>query len=222
MEKEIQKIYGRLLEHYGNQDWWPVRRSFKPGWFEICAGAVLTQNTNWGNVEKALDGLMQENIAGPSAIIKADPEKLKKAIRPSGFYNQKAERLKILSRLIFDFGIDNFSKKITRNKLLETKGIGNETADSILLYACNKPVFVVDAYTRRVFSRIGFVEEKWDYEKIRDFFERNLPVDIYLFKQFHALIVEHAKRMCRKEPLCRECCLLEVCGFGKKQISNPP
>ncbi len=222
MENEIQQICGRLLKHYGKQGWWPVRRSFEPEWFEVCIGAVLTQNTSWQNVEKALDGLVRENIITPSDIVKADSEKLKKAIKPSGFYNQKAERLKILSGLILDSGIDSFQQKIARERLLSAKGIGKETADSILLYACDRPFFVIDAYTRRIFSRIGIVEEKSEYEDIRTLFENSLEKNVDLYKEYHALIVGHAKQVCRKEPLCEKCCLLEICNYGKKQISNPP
>ncbi|MBI2676021.1 MAG: endonuclease III domain-containing protein [Candidatus Aenigmarchaeota archaeon] len=220
MKNRIQQIYGRLLKHYGKQDWWPVRRSFEPEWFEICVGAVLAQNTSWKNVDKALDGLMREGMTSPSAVLKADPDKLKKAIRPSGFYNQKAERLKILSTLILDSGIDNFQQKMTRESLLSARGIGKETADSILLYACDRPVFVVDAYTKRIFSRIGLMEEKLEYEKIRELFENAIEKDSGLFREYHALIVEHAKQTCGKEPLCRECCLLQVCKYGKGKANQ--
>ena len=204
---KLMKIYNDLLKIHGSQKWWPVKRNFKPGEWEICIGAVLTQNTAWGNVEIALDNIYDAKLLAPESIANANFRTIKKLIRPSGFFNQKAVRLKNFSRFVLSFGdFNDFKKNITREKLLKVNGIGRETADSILLYACGKPYFVIDAYTRRIFSRLGILNGNDNYEKIRGFFENNLPKDIELYKEFHALIVRHAKECCKKVP--NENCIL--------------
>jgi len=203
-------VYEKLKKEFGHQNWWPVKTGSR---FEICIGAILTQNTNWKNVEKALNNLIAAKALNPRIIAEMPKAKLEKLIRPSGFYKQKAERLKTFSN--FFLNKNNFYKNITREELLKVKGIGKETADSILLYACNKPFFVVDAYTKRSFSRIGLISEN-DYEKIRTIFEKNIPRDISFYKEFHALIVELSKKYCKKEPLCKPCPLNKICKHVKK------
>ena len=138
-----------------------------------------------------------------------DMSKLRRLIKPSGFFNQKAKRLKAFARYaIGNFGsVGNFLRNITREELLKVNGIGPETADAILLYACSKPYFVVDAYTKRIFSRLGIIEQSWKYEQVREFFENNLPKDVQIYQEFHALIVKHAKECCKK--VANENCILK-------------
>ena len=209
---DAMDIYRRLLNHFGKQDWWPVEHGFRPREFEIIAGAVLTQNTNWSNVRKALKRMERAGFLSPRAVAEAGSKQLEEAVRPSGFYRQKAERLKMLSQFIESFGsFGEFRKSVTREELLSLKGIGPETADSILLYALGRRVFVIDAYTRRIFSRLGF--RQWDsYEEWRKFFENEVLEDTGLYMQYHALIVEHAKMFCRKKPLCSSCPLADACA----------
>ncbi len=193
------KVYKDLLKHHGHQDWWPASRSFKPREWEVCIGAILTQNTAWGNVELALDNIYNARLLTVEDIAESDLRTLKKLIRPSGFFNQKSVKLRNLSRFVLSFGsFKNFKNKVTREQLLAINGIGPETADSIMLYACGKPYFVVDAYTRRIFSRIGVLDGNKNYEDIRKIFENNLPKDVELYKEYHALIVRHAKECCGK------------------------
>jgi endonuclease-3 related protein len=173
--------------------------------FEIIIGAILTQNTNWKNVEKAIFNLNKAKLVDINKIKKINKKKLASLIRPSGYYNQKAEKLKIVA----DFFSKN--KNPTREQLLEVKGIGPETADSILLYALNKPFFVVDAYTKRIFSRIGLCNGKCSYDELQKLFHKNLPKKTKLFNQYHALLVELGKNFCKKKPLCKECPLNKLC-----------
>jgi len=207
---ELMEIYELLLERFGEQEWWPMKRGFGPKEFEVCVGAILTQNTNWNNVEKSLKKMKEEKLTDVKAINKINPKKLEVVIRSSGFYKQKAKRLKEFAKIS---ARKNFYRNITREELLKINGIGTETADSILLYACDKPFFVVDAYTRRIFSRLGLIDEAMKYDEIRRFFEGNLPRDVDVYKEFHALIVELAKKHCKAKPSCEECLLREDCEY---------
>ena len=208
----IYPIYHRLLETYGPQGWWPAETPF-----EIVVGAILTQNTAWKNVEKAIENLKRANCLTPEKILNCPEERLKELIRSVGFYNQKTERLKIISHFILDSGgIERLRREplhLLREKLLSLKGIGRETADSILLYALDKPIFVVDAYTYRIFTRLGIWEGPFDYEGIRSLVEEEIST-VPDLKEFHALLVEHAKRHCRKKPICEGCPLKEVCAWS--------
>lgn len=207
---DLLNIYNKLLECFGRQDWWPMQRGFKPAGWEVYVGAVLTQNTNWGNVELALRNLKRAGLLSREDIRGVSKKRLAKLIRPAGYYNQKARKLKILA---------SFSGKPERESLLKLWGLGPETVDSILLYAHGKPFFVVDAYTRRVFSRMGFqLDAKTGYEEIRSIFESNLPRDTGLYREFHALIVELAKRHCRTRPLCKNCPLADECNKCTKSL----
>lgn len=215
------EIYELLMERYGLQQWWPVTPPGETGpvytggprtgkqRFEVAAGAVLTQNTAWSNAARAIEALNRERVMSPGKLSGLDEGRLARIIRPAGYYNQKAGRLKRLASFLEN------STDATRESLLELNGIGPETADSILLYAFGKPYFVVDAYTRRIFGRIGLVDEGTSYERIRSSFESSLPRSVKLYQEYHALIVEHAKLTCRKKPNCRECCLLRACRMGK-------
>jgi endonuclease-3 related protein len=184
-------------------------------------GAILTQNTSWANVERAIANLKRAKALSPKKLLEIDLEKLEQLVRPSGYFRQKAKRLKIYLQFFFAppilGSIPNMQKIETgemREMLLAVNGIGPETADSILLYALDKPVFVVDAYTRRIFSRLGLVPEKIGYEELRMFFEKSLPVSVALYNDYHAQLVALGNRYCKKRPLCRECPLfsLDRCG----------
>jgi endonuclease-3 related protein len=212
---KLQEIYEILLKHFGPQDWWPGDSPF-----EIMVGAVLTQNTNWTNVSKAIDNLKQENLLSFEKLHELEVELLAEKIRPAGYFNLKAKRLKNLLDFIdeeYDGSLEEmFAEDIIglREKILTVKGIGPETADSILLYAGHKPVFVVDAYTHRIFSRHSIIAEDEGYYEIQEYFSLSLPEDVKLFNEYHALIVQLGKEFCKKsKPLCSQCPLNELDGF---------
>lgn len=205
-----QQLHDRLLAAYGPQHWWPADSPF-----EVAVGALLTQNTNWQNVEKAIGGLKKAGLLEPEAIIRADNKTLETAVRPSGFFRQKAARLRILCRFWLDAGGDAGLKALgleqARKQLLKLNGIGPETADSILLYALDMPIFVVDAYTRRIASRLGLCPPDIGYHALQAYFHQRLPHDVTLFNELHALIVAHAKQHCRVRPGCAACPLATDC-----------
>ncbi|HTP65648.1 MAG TPA: endonuclease III domain-containing protein [Geobacteraceae bacterium] len=212
--EELIHIYEILLDRYGPRHWWPAETAF-----EVCVGAILTQNTNWKNVEKAIANLKREGLLSPASLRYVPVERLAEAIRPAGYYNVKSVRLKGFIFWLFDRfsgSLERMSREewpVLREELLAVKGIGPETADSILLYACGKPTFVVDAYTRRLLAGLGLITGKEGYEEVRALFMDNLPADVALFNEFHALIVQHAKEHCRKRPLCPGC-PLHFCPAG--------
>jgi endonuclease-3 related protein len=214
--KDLESIHGKLLEYFGRLRWWPVSNGFDPPAFEVCTGAILTQNTNWRNVEKALANMRLAGLTSPRSVAEAGKAALEKAVMPSGFYRQKSVRLKAFSGFVLSFGgFGRFARRVTREQLLGLNGIGPETADSILLYALGRPVFVIDAYTRRVFGRLGFVVGR-GYEEWRSFFEASLPHDAGLFGELHAQIVELAKAHCRKSPACGPCPLKGACRHADR------
>ncbi|MFH8080819.1 MAG: endonuclease III domain-containing protein [Candidatus Aenigmatarchaeota archaeon] len=215
------KIYKILLNFFGKQNWWPAETKF-----EVIVGAILTQQTSWRNVEKAINNLKAHQLLNPLSLKEVELRQLEKLIKPSGFYRVKAKRLKEFVKFLFekyDGNLENFlnlNKDILRKELLSIKGIGKETADSIILYAANKLTFVVDAYTIRIFNRLGLIKEE-EYEAVKEIFEKSLPKDLELFKEYHALIVELGKNVCKKKPKCMECPLNDICdyalnNFGKK------
>jgi len=193
-------IYEALLKHYGPQGWWPVAGSYHQGdygypkneeeTFEIIAGAVLTQNTAWTSVERALKNLRRIDALNPHKILALSLDVLKSAIRPAGFFNQKA----IYLREMADFFVGLKGRTPSRKELMSVKGVGNETADSILLYAYKRPEFVIDAYTKRIATALGLAERGAGYIELKDLFESNLPRDVAIYQEYHALLVEHAKR----------------------------
>lgn len=190
---DVFGIYQELFDQFGPQYWWPKHKGNKrPGFnprFEIIAGAVLTQNTAWKNVEKAIECLYENGLLDAEAVVRAPIRKLESCIRSSGYYRQKAKKLKITANFFLEH-----KKKPNREELLSLWGIGRETADSILLYAFNQPIFVVDAYTRRLLVANGQKKlSTADYDKIREYFETNLPRDYKLYNEFHALIVRWGK-----------------------------
>lgn len=199
-------VYEALRGFYGHQQWWPGETPF-----EVIVGAILTQNTAWANVEKAIGRLKQSGVLTPRRMREIPLRKLAALIRPSGYYNIKARRIKSFIRFLFetfDGNLNNmFSTEtgVLRDMLLGVSGIGPETADSILLYAGNKPVFVVDAYTRRIFGRLGLVRGGETYDDIQRFFMKHLPGDVQLYNDYHAQIVALGKDMCRPQPRCALC-----------------
>jgi endonuclease-3 related protein len=199
---DLLSIYKTLHTHFGPQGWWPADPGPLRQW-EVCVGAILTQNTNWKNVEKALVNLKQSKALSPYAIAKMRVSRLENLIRPSGFYKQKAKRLKEFAKffLLRNSNLD----KVTREDLLAINGIGRETADSILLYACGKPYFVIDTYTRRLLAKFEIAAGDEDYDELRTLFETNLPPRTKLYNEYHALIVALGKGMCKDVPCCGEC-----------------
>lgn len=200
-------FYKTLLEHYGPQEWWPAESPL-----EMIVGAVLTQNTNWQNVENALAALKQAGRLDFEALYAMPQEELANVIVPAGYYNLKAKRLKNLLHLVAtEYGGDvqallDDEPGESRRRLLEVNGVGEETADSILLYGGNHPVFVVDAYTHRVFHRHNLIEEECGYGEMQERLTENLPVDPSLYNEYHALIVKVGKEFCKKNrPLCKRC-----------------
>ncbi|RMG38233.1 MAG: endonuclease III domain-containing protein [Gammaproteobacteria bacterium] len=206
----LMALYEDLLALYGAQSWWPADSPF-----EVAVGAILTQNTNWSNVERALERLKAAEALGCEAILAMDVARLAELIRPAGYYNLKAQRLRNLCRYLSEMGglqgLRALSCAQAREGLLGVKGVGPETADDILLFALDRPVFVIDAYTRRLLRRQGLARGDEPYEVLRQGFEQALPADVRLFKEYHALIVEHAKRACRKRADCAVCGLSEHC-----------
>ncbi|NQT75473.1 MAG: endonuclease III domain-containing protein [Candidatus Omnitrophica bacterium] len=205
--KALLKIYKLLYERFGPRHWWPGDTRL-----EIIIGAILTQNTAWANVEKAIANLKNARLLKVKGLSRVPKKRLAGLIRPAGYYNIKSQRIKnFLGFLNTAYGGDikrmlSTETRRLRTELLEVKGIGPETADSILLYAGEKPAFVVDAYTKRIFSRHGFIQGDASYEAVQAIFLSNLPKDVRLFNEFHALIVELGKELCKsKKPLCNKC-----------------
>ena len=204
----LQKLYHTLYAHYGDLEWWPADSPF-----EVIAGAVLTQNTTWTNVEKAIARFDGDITA--KRILALPAEELQDIIRPAGFFRQKAKYLQAVSEWFtsYDSNIDAIKKRPLpelRTELLNVHGVGNETADSILLYAFDLPSFVVDAYTMRLFKRYP-IDAGNTYMEVKTFCESNLPKDTELYNHFHALIVEHAKTHCKKKPVCEGCPVGKTC-----------
>jgi endonuclease-3 related protein len=214
-------LYAKLYSAYGKQDWWPASRG-KNKEFEVCIGAILTQNTAWSNVEKAISSLKSQNSLSIQAISGMRPQKLARLVKPAGYYNQKAGYLKEFCNHVLQKHSGKlqklFSQQIPalRSELLSLKGIGPETADSIILYAAGKPVFVIDAYTKRLNERLALKPELKTYSELQSFFHSKLPKNTQLFNEFHALIVKHAKESCRKKPACEKCFLKKDCCFPKQ------
>lgn len=204
LEKNILlTLYDRMYTTYGPQNWWPADTPF-----EVMAGAVLTQNTAWTNVEKAIKNLKQVNCLTPERILTLDDKQLARLIRPSGYFNIKARRLKNLCAWLPDKQGYQIKRSWKTNKLRESilsvNGIGPETADDILLYAFERPVFVIDVYSRRLLARLGLINGNEKYETLRAFFEMALPADVPLYNEFHALIVRHAKEKCNNNEKTRD------------------
>ncbi|MBN1831298.1 MAG: endonuclease III domain-containing protein [Deltaproteobacteria bacterium] len=210
MAQRLEDMFTRLLNHFGPQHWWPGETEL-----EVIVGAVLTQNTNWKNVEKAILNLKERGLLSPDRLNALSVSELAQLIRPAGYYNIKAKRLKNLIDLLRErYGLDlsrllDQKTDTLRQELLSVNGIGFETADSILLYAARRPVFVVDAYTHRILRRHGMTDEQTDYHELQSLFMDHLPEEPSLFNEFHALIVRTGKEYCRRKSLCHLCPLQE-------------
>ena len=202
----LTHIYKKLYSAFGPQHWWPGETPF-----EVAVGAILTQNTNWGNVEKAITNLKNERKLNAAALHSLPVGRLASMIRPAGYFNIKATRLKhFMDFLVREYGGSMAKMKkeevdVIRKKLLAVNGIGPETADSIILYALEKPGFVIDAYTKRVLSRHNILDHDSSYDKFQQLFHRNLGKDVQLFNEYHALIVRVAKEHCKTKPICAGC-----------------
>jgi endonuclease-3 related protein len=212
-KKTAQTVYQRLYDAYGPQHWWPADSAF-----EVMVGAVLTQNTAWKNVEQAIANLRQGDYLDLQRLLSLSPQKLAGLIRPSGYFNIKAQRLRNLCLwLQAEGGIKVLAQHDTsrlRNSLQTVNGVGPETADDILLYAFARPVFVIDVYTRRLFARLGLITGAEPYETLRGYFETALPADVPLYNEYHALIVRHAKERCVDTEQCRHCGVERYQGSG--------
>jgi endonuclease-3 related protein len=207
----LENVYQRLYQAYGPQ-----------------VGAILTQSTSWTGVERAIDALKTEGILSPAGLRDVHQERLASLIHPSGYFNAKAQKLKAFVNHLWDhYGgelVDLLRQEINalRRELLSIHGIGPETADDIILYAADKPIFVIDAYTRRILNRLVLAPEESTYEAYQQLFHQALPPNAALFNEYHALLVRHGKDICRKRPLCFGCCLLETCPTGTAQPSSEP
>lgn len=216
MKRLLNDYYGRLSAHFGPTGWWPGDSAF-----EIAVGAILVQNTSWANVELAIANLKASKLLDARRLLEADVVEVEEVVRPAGYFRVKTKRLRSFCR----FCVEEFSGSMARMarvpvdelrpRLLEVHGIGPETADDILLYACDKPVFVVDAYTRRVLGRHGLVDGGIGYESLRAVFEGNLATDVSVFQEFHALLVQVGHQYCRKTPQCSGCPLEPTLNPGQ-------
>jgi endonuclease-3 related protein len=212
----LRAIYRTLTRRFGPQHWWPAQTPF-----EVMVGAVLTQNTAWSNVEKAIANLRARDRLDADAIVRARHDHLACWLRPSGYFNIKARRLKNFCRWYLDAGgyarLQALDTPALRAALLSVNGVGHETADDILLYAFGRPVFVIDAYTRRLYGRLGLFAGDEPYDELRLATEAALGRDAAALNEFHALIVRHAKEHCRVRPACGGCALRQYCPSGLPQ-----
>ncbi len=221
----IEHIYKTLLKFYGRQGWWPLGGGveYRPGnyispkteteQYEIILGAVLTQNTSWTNVQPALQNIINNKLCSPDSVLDLPVNELAKLIKSSGYFNQKAKKLKIIAEFLLRTGSLKDGVPPGRDDLLSLWGIGPETADSILLYAFNVPVFVIDAYTRRIFSRLGIISADLKYDGIQELFMKQCSGRVEMMNEYHALIVKHAKEFCKKNPVCENCPLESGCSY---------
>ncbi len=217
----VLSLYDRLYATYGPQHWWPG-----DGPFDVIVGAILTQNTNWKNVGKALDALRNADICSFKAIHGTERDDLADLIRPSGYFNQKARKLHEFAALVENDLNGNLDQLLDlpmddlRTILLGIWGVGEETADDIVLYAAAKPSFVIDTYTRRIVDRLGWRPQGVQYRDYQSLFTERLPSDATLFNEYHALLDEHASTVCRPTPRCDQCCLQDICATGTNAPSQ--
>lgn len=218
----LQNIYRRLINRYGPQHWWPADEPF-----EVMVGAILTQAAAWRNVEKAIANLKAARALSPAALRHLRPAELAGLIYPCGYYNAKARKLQSLANWLGEAYRDDLNELMAgdmaalRGELLSIWGIGPETADSILLYSAGKPVFVIDAYTRRIIKRVGLAPAEESYAAYQALFMDSLPADVALFNEYHALLVCLGKNVCRRQPICRQCCLQDICRFPSNLTEKP-
>ena len=212
-------VYDTLFSKYGPQGWWPGE-----GPLDVVIGAILTQNTAWSNVEKAITNLKMSNLWSLESIHRSSQEDLASVVLSSGYFNQKARKLKAFAEHIYIKHEGDLAKFLNqelsclRKELLSIYGIGPETADDILVYAAEKPSFIIDVYTKRILGRLGFfdIKPRAHYEDYQKLVQDQLPQDVQLFNEFHALLDNHAKLICKKSPICSECVLIDVCNWGQQ------
>ena len=218
--ERLLDVYGRLHTAYGPQRWWPGETPF-----EVIVGAILTQAAAWTNVEKAIANVKAADALSPEGLGRLDEGELARIVRPAGYFNAKARKLKAFVSLLFERFQGDLEKLLAapagelRPLLRATHGIGPETADAILLYAAGRPVFVIDTYTRRLFPRLGVAPDRDTYDAWQALFEANLEPDAALFNEYHALIVRHGKERCRRRPVCDGCPLMAVCPVGQARAA---
>ncbi len=222
-KQELMSIFKSLRSAYGDTYWWPSK-FFDDKQFEIICGAILTQNTSWRNVEKALARMSVNNVSDWNIIQTIDVNALEDIIRPSGYFRVKAKKLKAFAQAITESGgsIETFlpssmQTEDLRSRLLAIFGIGPETADAILVYAMQKPSFIIDKYTIRIAQRLGWQPKDNKYNTWKQLFEENLKPDVALYNEYHALLDRHASRVCLVKPKCAECCIVNKCIFVKCQ-----
>ena len=211
LNTKLLDLYHQLRAQHGPHKWWPADTPF-----EVAMGAILTQATAWRNVEKAMDNLKVAEVFTPERIQAISQVELEQLLRPSGYYRAKAKKVRAFVEHIAERPMHvMFTQEVPelREELLSIYGVGPETADTIILYAAEKPSFVVDTYTYRLLSRLGWVDGNYNYAKLRALFMDNLPHDVELFNEYHALIVRHGARVCQKTPKCQACCLQNVCTY---------
>ena len=215
INQTIQNIYHQLMSHYGPQHWWPAQEPF-----EIIVGAILTQSAAWRNVEKAMTNLKAAKVLSPAALRQLSRTEIAGLIYSCGYYNAKTVKLKSFVDWLgerYDDNLDRLADNDVmdiRQQLLSIHGIGEETADSIILYVAKKPIFVIDAYTRRIINRVGLAPSAANYGAYQALFMTNLEADTRLFNEYHALLVTLAKDVCRPRPVCNPCCLNNICQTG--------
>lgn len=210
-QKTLLLLFNKLLRVYGPREWWPAKTRF-----EVIVGAILTQNVSWKNAKLAIDNLKNAGLLNPNSINKTPDRRIAVLIKSSRFYNQKTEKLKAFSKYLSNRYNNSLSRMflrdvdVLREELLGIKGIGKETADSILLYAGNKLSFVSDAYTKIFLNRYGLLDPKTSYDQIRAYFMKNIPKDIHLYNEYHALIVHHCYAVCKAKPICSRCLVKKI------------
>ena len=218
---DLLTLYHKLFEFFGPQHWWPADSPF-----EVIIGTILTQNTAWKNVETAINTLKNKNLLTPVQLENLSHAELSESIRSSGYYNQKALKIKAFLKFFkykYNYKLSGMAQaplEELRKQLLEVHGIGEETADSILLYAVNKPTFVVDAYTRRILSRMGYLPEKVTYANVKSFCESSLTKDVALYNEFHALFVRACHDICLSKPKCTICPVKIFCQYYQYNGDN--
>ena len=214
--KFLHDVYDRLYDRYGPQHWWPG-----DGPLEVILGAILTQFTAWANAEKALSNLKKARVMSTTALRDIPQERLAALLRPSGTFNTKARKVKAFVDHLWEHHAGDLESLLSqepamlRQELLSIYGIGEETADDILLYAAGVPSFVIDSYSRRIIQRLGLALEQQSYHAYQDIFHQALPRDATLYNEYHALLDRHAKETCRAQPVCAGCCLRELCPTGR-------
>ncbi|MCX7913229.1 MAG: hypothetical protein N2511_01445 [Thermodesulfovibrionales bacterium] len=202
----LLEIFSKLYSFYGPQNWWPAESSF-----EVAIGAILTQNISWENAKRAIENLKRENLLNPKALREIPIKRLSELIKPSGYYNIKSKKIKAFVDFVYEYSNGNLEKfkdiniDLLRSLLLSVYGIGPETADSILLYSLEKPIFVVDIYTKRVFSRHNLINHEATYDEIQRLVHSKLQRDSKLYNEYHALLVKVGKDYCKPKPICKRC-----------------